>query len=237
MKVDAPLILDDATRSPRRSRISLALLGVLGLALLVRLYAWWQAPRLGFVIDEAEYYQIGSILADGRGWSFFDASQWVRPPLYPLFLAELFRTFGTTLTPVRLIQLALSVGSVGLLYRLALRTFDRRTALVTGLLAALAWPFAVLSYLLLSETVFLLLLLLSFNCLIEYMARCQPSVTSTNKTRWWRLAFLLASGFFLGLSALTRGQVLSFVPFVGLWLWFNFGWRQWRRTLGRLAYC
>ncbi len=248
-------------------RVDWLLLGVLSLALLVRLYAWWQAPRVGFVADEAEYYSIGSMLADGRGWAFYDEAVWVRPPLYPLLLGAVFRLFGPNLIVVRLIQLTLSVASVYLLYRLGRRVFGRPTGLVAGLLAALAWPFALFSYLLLSETLFFFLFLTAVNFLVaatakEVETRSKESQASGmaspllavgsppplklaafrgSALRFSALRlfgggfrsflFYALAGLFLGLAALTRGQVLSFVPFVGLWLWFGLGWRNWRRAL------
>ncbi len=281
----APLSLRDSTESvssagvelaePKASKpkslagkLDLALLAVLGLALLVRLYAWWQAPRAGFVIDEAEYYQIASILADGRGWAFYEAATWVRPPLYVLLLGGVFRAFGPNLIIVRLIQTVLSVGSVYLLYRLGYRAYGRRTGLIAGFLAAIAWPFAVLSYLLLSETLFIFLFLVAINLLGEYQKlrnqkleirdqkleirnqeagqrgqelehRGQKPAPTTYPSSLiphpssfipHPSVLLALAGLFLGLSALTRGQVLSFVPFIGLWLWVSLGWRQWRKA-------
>lgn len=234
----------DLTGGPRGNlqKLDWVLLGILSLALLVRLYAWWQAPRQGFVIDEAEYYQIASILADGRGWTFYDASTWVRPPVYVMLLAGIFRFFGPNLMLVRLGQVALSVATVYLLYRLAQRTFGRKTGLVTALLAAVAWPFAVLSYLLLSETLFLFLFLLALNFLVEYLAASagnpaatRPPLTGLNRYLTRPNLWLAGSGFLLGLSALTRGQVLSFIPFIALWILIAKGWRNWQRWLPACA--
>jgi 4-amino-4-deoxy-L-arabinose transferase-like glycosyltransferase len=115
------------------------------LALAVRLYVLWQTPRTGFVIDEREYYQLGVMLAEGRGWAYFDTSLWVRPPLYPLFVAAIFKVFGYNLLWLRLIQIALSVGTVWLLSRIAARAYGEKVGFVTGLLAALAWPLATLA--------------------------------------------------------------------------------------------
>ncbi|HEX2909698.1 MAG TPA: glycosyltransferase family 39 protein [Chloroflexia bacterium] len=216
------------------TRLDRPLTAVLVLATLVRLYAWWQAPRMGFVIDEAEYYQIAHILADGRGWSFYDAATWIRPPLYPLMLAGIFVIFGHSLVIIRLVQIALSVATVYLLYRLGYRAFGRRTGLMAGILAAIAWPFAVLSYLLLSETLFLFLFLLAVNFLLEYIITGKDEPLSRASGPIWRqkrIWYLVGAGVSLGLSALTRGQVLSFMPFIGLWLLVALGWRQWRKAL------
>jgi 4-amino-4-deoxy-L-arabinose transferase-like glycosyltransferase len=219
-------------------KLDWALLGILGLAFLVRLYAWWQAPRQGFVIDEAEYYQIASLLADGRGWGFYDTATWVRPPLYVMLLGGIFRFFGPNLEIVRLVQVCLSVATVYLLYRLAWRTFGRKTGLVTALLAAVAWPFAVLSYLLLSETLFIFLFLVALNFLVEYLGFLPGSLPEKPAKQNRLLRFLpppnlwlVAGGFILGLSALTRGQVLSFVPFIVMWILLSRGWRNWRNWL------
>ncbi len=215
-------------------RTNWALPAVLTLALVVRLYVWWQVPPGGFVIDEAEYYQIASILADGRGWAFYDEATWVRPPLYVMMLASIFKLFGPNLIIVRLVQVGLSVASVYLLYRLASRTFSRRIGLITGILAALAWPFAVLAYLLLSETLFIFLFLVAINLLSAFMSGTRIANYSFGKDkRAW--ALLGASGICLGLSALTRGQVLSFIPFIGLWLWFEMGRARWREALAAFA--
>jgi 4-amino-4-deoxy-L-arabinose transferase-like glycosyltransferase len=233
-----PVTPEPATSGParRQGRPDWLLIGILGLALLVRLYAWWQAPRQGFVIDEAEYYQIGSILADGRGWAFYDTATWVRPPLYVLMLGGIFRWFGQNLEIVRAVQTALSVATVYLLHRWTLKTFGRKTALISSLLAAIAWPFAVLSYLLLSETLFLFLFLLSLNFLAEYLAYLPGDLPEKPRNRLSRILsrptlYLLASGICLGFSALTRGQVLSFVPFIALWILISRGWRNWRGWL------
>ncbi len=212
------------------------MLAILGLGLLVRLYVLAVAPWKGFVIDEAEYYQIASILADGRGWMFYDAATWVRPPFYIMFLAGIFKFFGPNLMLVRGLQIAISLGSVYLLYRLGTKAFNRKTGLVAALLASIAWPFAVLSFLLLSETLFIFLFLLAITLLTEYLARANSAkfaasgwrrFAPTGRTQW---LLLITSGIGLGLAALTRGQVLSFVPFIALWLWWALG-RNWRRAL------
>lgn len=207
---------------------------------MVRLYVLAFAPHPGFVIDEAEYYQIASILADGRSWMFYDAATWVRPPLYIMFLAGIFKLVGPNLILVKLLQSGLSVGSVYLLYRLGLKAFNRKTGLIAGLLAAVAWPFAVLSFLLLSETLFIFLFLLSITLLTEYLARANSDKSPGG--RWSKYipqgriqwVLLVTSGIVLGLSALTRGQVLSFVPFILIWLWVALG-RNWRKALGAFA--
>jgi len=213
-------------------RLDWVLTLLLGLAFAVRLLVWLIIPHQGFVIDEQEYYDIGSVLASGRGWSFYDTATWVRPPLYVLYLAGIFQTIGANLDAVRLGQILMSVGAIYLLYRTTLLNYGRRTALWTVGLAALAWPFVVFPYLILTETLFLLLFTASIYCVTAYLHACQKESLGgqfwPRTTRHW--FWLAGAGLTLGLAGLTRGQVLSFLPFVAIWL----GWalaRRWKQAL------
>jgi len=229
------------------------LLAILGLATGLRLLIWLFIPHPHYIIDEAEYYQISSIVADGRGWMFYDDATWVRPPLYILLIAGIFKFFGPNLIIVRLVQIAISVASVYLLFWLGQRLYGRRTGLMTALLGALAWPFVVFPYLLLSETLFIFLFLLCVCFLSEFFAITNQNFSplghqenkKTNKLlgvmgSWWFVLFpqnrkawltLLGGGICLGLAALTRGQVLSFVPFILIWFWLALK-RKWQAAVG-----
>ena len=217
----------------RGLRLDWVLTLLLGLAFATRMLVWLIIPHQGFVIDEQEYYDIGSVLASGRGWSFYDTSTWVRPPLYILYLAGIFQTIGTNLYAVRLGQILMSLGAIYLLYRTALLNFGRRTALWTIGLAAFAWPFVVFPYLILTETLFLLAFTASVYCVTAYLHSHQEESQSgqfwprTRKHWFW----LVGAGLTLGLAGLTRGQVLSFLPFVAVWLWWALA-RRWKQALG-----
>jgi hypothetical protein len=68
-----------------------------------------RTPLHGFVIDEAEYYGAASVLADGRGLSFYDTFTWTRTPAYVLLVGALFALFGRQTEPVFVLQAGLSV--------------------------------------------------------------------------------------------------------------------------------
>ena len=217
----------------RGLRLDWVLTLLLGLAFAMRLLVWQIIPHQGFVIDEQEYYDIGSVLASGRGWSFYDTSTWVRPPLYILYLAGIFQTIGTNLYAVRLGQILMSLGAIYLLYRTALLNYGRHTALWTVGLAAFAWPFVVFPYLILTETLFQLTFTASIYCVTAYLHSHQEEGQSGHfwpRTRrhWF---WLVGAGLTLGLAGLTRGQVLSFLPFVAIWLWWALA-RRWKQALG-----
>ena len=74
---------------------------LVGVGLALRLLVWATMPEHGFVSDETEYYAAARVLADGRGFSYYDAAPWLRPPGYILMLAAPFRLFGPTIAPVQ----------------------------------------------------------------------------------------------------------------------------------------
>src|SRR5262249_42857794 len=121
-------------------------------------------------------------LAQGRSFSWYQSYLWTRAPIYPLFVAAHLRLFGDTLTPIYATQTALSLLNVALVFLLAQRLTDDRRPRVddrrtsqfaicnlqflvptcSALLMALYLPFALYAQMLLSETLFITLLLAGF---------------------------------------------------------------------------
>jgi 4-amino-4-deoxy-L-arabinose transferase-like glycosyltransferase len=164
-----------------------------------------------FIIDEREYFGATHMLAEGRGFSFFDTALWVRPPLYVMILAGVVRLVGTSYLPVLLLQALLSAATLLPLGWLAWRIGGRGPARWAVGLGALFLPFTLFAGLLLSETLFTLLLALTLVALVR-AREVLPS--GLRKCAPW----LLLSGILLGLSALTRATALGFVPLAALWL-------------------
>lgn len=187
----------------------MALAGVIALGLALRWLLWNNLPRTGLISDEGEYLMAAHWLADGRGFAWYIDYLWTRAPLYPLFLAAHFRWFGDTLLPIYISQIALSLLNIILIFALARRLLPEqppRMALLAALLSAFYLPYAIYTQVLLSETLFLTLLLSGFLALAW-----QP-------VRYAWLVVLLAGGLF-GLATLTRSLTLAFLPLVALWLW------------------
>ncbi len=198
------------------------LLLVLLPALLLRVALWDNLPRTGLISDEAEYLAAADWLAHGRGFTWHQQWLWTRAPLYPLFLAGHLRLFGLNLQAIYATQTLLSLLNVGLVYWLALQISNasgiawprqRRVAAGAGLCAALYLPFAVYAQMLLSETIFLTLLLGAFVALGAWAA---PDGQS--KSGRALIAPAVAGGL-LGLATLTRGLTLGFLPPAALWVW------------------
>lgn len=209
----------------RRSRwLPLAL--ALAAALALRLALWGRIPRTGLISDEGEYLAAATWLAQGRGFSWYAGYLWTRAPLYPLFVAAHLRLFGPSPAPIYISQALLGLANVALVYLLALQLVpgQRRTlaAFVAALLMALYLPLALYAQVLLSETLFLTLLLGGFACLLA----ARPT----------RRGLLLAAagGALFGLATLTRSLALGFAPLAALWLLLAMG-PGWRRGAGLLG--
>ena len=128
-----------------------------------------------------------------------------RAPFYAYFLATVYKIFGHNYVIPRVFQHLVGSFSCVLVYLLAKRLFNRKVAIVSGLIAAsygMLWYFED-ELLLDSFLVFFdLLLILSL-----LKARDRPHLS-----QWF------VSGIILGISAITRPNILFFIPFVWLWI-------------------
>jgi 4-amino-4-deoxy-L-arabinose transferase-like glycosyltransferase len=222
---------------------------VLLLALALRLLLWGRIPRTGLIADEGEYLSAASWLAHGRGFTWYQSYLWTRAPLYPLFVAAHLRLFGDTPTPIYATQTLLSLLNIVLVYVLALRlTTDGRVTrsslldppggsrllipTLAALLMAVYFPFALYTQVLLSETLFIALLLAGFLALANWQQAAgesgdwgvaigdsnpQSPIAKRSREvggRWW----LVAAGGLFGLATLTRSLTLAFLPIAALWI-------------------
>jgi 4-amino-4-deoxy-L-arabinose transferase-like glycosyltransferase len=176
------------------------LLVVLAMGLVVRLVLLYMThdTRL-MIVDEQHYYRLALNLLHGHGFAREPgALTSIRPPLYPVFMALVWRLTGTeSLLPVRMAQILLSLANVLVLYRLGLLLFNRRV----GLIAATGFCFypslVGFNFLMLTEVLFTLLLTLMSLCYVVLM-------------RTGKASFGWGAGCLLGLAALTRGILWPF---------------------------
>jgi 4-amino-4-deoxy-L-arabinose transferase-like glycosyltransferase len=187
--------------------VVLAALAVRGLALI-----WLPQPPMPG--DGPNYVRLASALAAGQGYvSVEGAPTAERPPLYPLLLAMVFRVLGERLGAVYAVQVVLDALSCLFIYLIGRRLFGEWPGLVA---AALAVPYASLvaaTRLVLSETLFIFLLLAGLWALVEALEH----------PRRWRLA---ACGALIGLAALTRGTALLLPLALAVPLAARLGWRR-----------
>ncbi|HNP87163.1 MAG TPA: glycosyltransferase family 39 protein, partial [Kouleothrix sp.] len=208
-------------RTAWRAHSGLGLALALGLAL--RLALWGHLPRTGWISDEGEYFSAASWLAAGRNFGWYLGYLWTRAPLYPLFVAAHLRLFGETPTPVFASQMVLSLLNVVLVYALTrhLIPANRQAATLAAVLMALYFPFAVYPQALLSETLFIALLLGAFLALAYAVAiddRRPLTARLLAGQRSGQVRWLVLAGGLMGFATLTRSITLAFLPVVALWL-------------------
>ncbi|MDQ5825237.1 MAG: glycosyltransferase family 39 protein [Chloroflexota bacterium] len=170
---------------------------------------------LDFVIDEREYFSAAHMLAEGRGFAFYNDFIWVRPPVYVLFLGGLFALGGGSYhyPTVLLAQSLISAVSLLPFGWLAAEVRGRAAARWTLALGALYLPFVLFAGLLVSETLFLLL----FGLALLALWRGRRALVVEGQSRRAYL-WLAGAGVLLGCATLTRSTALLFVFIAALWL-------------------
>jgi 4-amino-4-deoxy-L-arabinose transferase-like glycosyltransferase len=160
-------------------------------------------PAVRYPVLDAHAYHEWALAILAGDW--LGDRVYYQDPLYPFFLAGLYRVFGVGSLGVLLAQSALDAVSVALLFATARRLFDRTTALVAGGLASTYAVYLYYDALLLKAPLLVFLFTLSLHLLVRAAASGRP--------RAW-----LAFGLAFGLALLTRGNALLFLPALALWL-------------------
>lgn len=181
------------------------LMVILGIGLVLRLLWLWIFGDVPFRSDEAEYLRIADALRNG---SYLDDWRWLRPPLYPAWLA-ITSPFGENIVIARLGQIMLGTLLIVLLYAVAHAAWhSERIALVCALLTAIFFPLIGYSNYLMAEM--LLLVLLATLLLVSLQHMQQPS---------YKRAMLM--GILLGLALLTKPVALAYIPTILFALWYK----------------
>jgi hypothetical protein len=195
----------DASRSRR------LILAAAGIALLVRLafgVLYWTSKPLTH--DEREYLSLGSSLAAGRGFTYAEprelgtSPQFGRAPGYPAFLSLFRPDAAATASPasIKAIQSVLGAVAVVLIAAIARRAAGERTAVVAAWLAALYPPLVWISAYVLSEALYLPVIL---GCVFLLDRAGTPA----------RAAL---AGVLVGAAVLVRPGTLVFVPLAAWWM-------------------
>ncbi len=178
-----------------------SLIALLAFAFMLRVIFLWlagvNAPLTG---DEFAYQQIAEHVAAGRGLfqtnnPFFPGQvlyAW-QAPLYPLALGALYSLFGNQILLAKLFGVVVGTATVYVVYDVTRRVFRapltenvadeftaRRIAWVVGFFVAIYPGFLTLAHLVLSEGLFVLLLMLG----VDFIAR---ALEAGGGRRWeWR---------------------------------------------------
>lgn len=220
-----------ATALAGRSPLWLAVEAGLFLRIVAALVVEWRVgrgPRVCLFPDAEYYWKLAQTIRDGE---LFQIVEWgdiphfaLRTPGYPLFLAACRMIAGDRPLGARLIQAALGALTVWLVYRLIQTIFDgdeanptrNRVALVAAFLTAVHPYFVFTSALLLSEAVFVPLMLASLWAAAVLWNRRDGKKGVAGPA--------LVVGLASGAAVLTRPSWVLFPPlmlgawFVGRWL-------------------
>jgi 4-amino-4-deoxy-L-arabinose transferase-like glycosyltransferase/Flp pilus assembly protein TadD len=183
---------------------------VIILAAGIRIFYWiqFQSSDLGpILLVDAEGYHLKALKLLTKGW--LGDSAFYQAPLYPYFLAMIYKIFGQNISTVQGIQIALSTGTVWLIYRIGESLFNRKVAILSAVFCAIYGPFIFYSILILKVT-----LSLFFSCLfiLVLLWSCDSSKNSV----------IFAGGILLGINIALRGNYLLLYPATALWILFAF---------------
>lgn len=180
------------TRVPRvMPRFMLAALVV---GLVIRLAIWTQTTDLApKIADEQDYVALATSLVEGRGYAWATGERTsLRPPLYPALVAGTWTLAGKgNLQAVRALQIVLSLATAMVVFELGRRGFSPSTGAFASAVVWLYPDFIFLNSLLLTETLFTLLLVSFALCAVILLQRPRASIA-------------LSCGIVLGLATLTR---------------------------------
>lgn len=198
--------LESTSPGRRWLRVDRLALGIFLVALAVRLLHLWtlrESPLFShLLIDSVSYDAKAMDFLQGlwlpREGAFYQA------PLYPLFLAGVYRIFGHSLLAVRLVQALLGSATSVLVYFVGRRVAGRATGAVAGFLAALYAMAIHFDSEILRSSLVVFLAVLSLHLFLSAPA-------NSRAIRWG------VAGFVLGLGAIARPTLLAFIPLAVVW--------------------
>ena len=115
--------------------------------------------NIGLQSDSPHYLEIAHNLADSGEFALAGHISAYRPPVYPVFIAVIFRFVSNTYTAVLFAQLLISCLNVFLFYKIAQRYLAERYAELASLIFAVMPSIILYNAMIMSETVFVSILL------------------------------------------------------------------------------
>lgn len=205
--------------APATSRARTILLGVLALALAIRIATIVGTPGYEPVFDSGDYVRHAESIAAGDGFpeSIFttsDSPSAFRPPLYPYVLGAVYAVFGegNGETAGRIVGALLGTLVVYLMFLVGRAIWGERVGMWAAGIAAVLPPLAVLNQALISEPLFLAI---ELGVVLAALAARRAGGD-------WRLAAL--AGLLCGLAALTRSNGILLVIPAAVAVWVGRPW-------------
>lgn len=194
---------------------------VFAFAFLVRLgflttkpHAWVHRLQAG---DEPLYHGLAVNLLRGNGYSFEGAPRSYPPPLYPIFIAWVYRIAGISPPAVRIGNALLGAVLCLLIALWAMKLWGRFSGLVAGIAASLYYPFVQLPTYLMTENLYL-------PAFVAAVMVSWQLVSNSPSMKQWLRAML--AGTLWSLSALTREIAKPVALLTLVWLAFHRKWKE-----------
>lgn len=202
------------------------LMGILLVALTGRLFAAWLVQQkvgdqLCLIAGDAEgYWELARRIATGEEYSLYDPPRRVhRMPGFPALLAVSMKLFGESPFAARCVLALIGTAACAAVYGLARTLFDERVGLFACGLAALSPVMVGFSVLLLSETLFALLLTIGVCCAAKWLGgseggrwKAEGGRQKAEGSEKTALAWALATGILIALATLVRPSWLLAGP-------------------------
>jgi 4-amino-4-deoxy-L-arabinose transferase-like glycosyltransferase len=202
------------------------LIAILMVAVTLRLFsAFYQGndiSDLPGVYDQISYDGLARRVVDGYGFSFAEdhwpATRAGEPTahwsyLYTLYLAAIYKVFGTYPLIARVIQALIGgVFQTFLVWRIGTHLFNRSVGLIAAALNAVYIYFFYYAGALITETFYITCILWTFDASFRLVR------DNAKMVRWHQWIEL---GLAIGLTVLLRQVFLLFLPFLFLWIWWN----------------
>lgn len=189
-------------------------------------------------VDEHEYHQIARNVANGDGFIWYkrgevldggaeriileeDLPATFRPPGFIWFLGGVYALFGHSYLLARFLLAVISATYAPLTFLICRRVFNQGAAILSAFIVALYPPFILYSVALMTEHIFIALLLLAVYALV-----C--SVSDERRFGW-----IVLAGLAFGAAELTRPPLIFLLPVLLIWLRFGLG--KWKPAVARFA--
>ncbi len=183
---------------------------IFGVAFVIRLAYLFQIKSNPFfyspMVDELWNIEWAT---DIMTTSFWGTEVYFRGPLYPYLLAFFLTITGSDYFWTRLIQMLISSGTVVLVYLLGREYFSERVARIGAIFCAIYGTMIFYEAMFLIPVVFVFLNMLGLYLLTRN--RDNP-----------RIIIYLMIGIVFGLSAIARPNILLVLPFLAIWIFFQF---------------
>jgi len=174
--------------------------------------------------DGVEYLDNARSLVDTGVYGYAGRPSAFRPPAYPFFMALSLRILGDSLTPVRVMQIGMSVAMTLLYLGVTAWYFGRTAGILVAVFLSLYPLFAFMTTEIATESLYMLLAAVAF---VLTLVLLETGIHPRRRT--W-LAFL--AGLICGAGTLTRPNMFFVFVMLLAWivvggLWTRKGWRAW----------